>query len=230
MKRVLLLLLFVNVVYFLWSQLETAKPVNKGLVAPLYNATSTEVLKLVQAKEVKKLMKVRLVKKAALENLVLEELLSVGPKRIIGCYMLGDFSNAIKAAVFAKQLQDLTGEAAVVPTNPRTKYWVIYPAGKTLEESMENVNMLKSKNEVDLWLVLSGEDKGVISLGLYREESRAGIRLQTLLDKKINAKITTRVKYRYRVRVKIFGGLGVLKTYLEKKGVVENAGISKISC
>jgi len=223
-KRVFFILLFINVVYFLWSQLGTAERVNEELIAPLYNSNSIEELSLVQAKEIDKL------EKRAADKQDRERLKQVVAEKAFECYLLGDFSNSNDATLLVKKFINLTSETSVVPIKPETEYWVIYPAGKTWEASRKNVDMLKSKNEVDIWLVPKGRNKGIISLGLYAKENRANIRLQALLDKEIKAKITTRVKNRYSVRVKIIGGLDRLKSYLEKENIEERGGISKISC
>jgi len=56
-------------------------------------------------------------------------------------------------------------------------YLVYYPPAPSYDQSKKNVQMLKDKGVTDYWLFTKGEDRGVISLGLFKKQSRA-LRLQ----------------------------------------------------
>ena len=70
---------------------------------------------------------------------------------------------------------------------------VYYPAAETEAESKANIKMLKDHGIKDLWL-LTGEDKGKISLGLFIKEDSALIMKNELIAKGINAEVKAKYK------------------------------------
>jgi hypothetical protein len=81
---------------------------------------------------------------------------------------------------------------------------VYYPAANTDFETEDNIKMLKSRGIKDLWL-LTGEDKGKISLGLFIKEENALTMKNELLAKGITAEVEARYKTKSQKYVLIRG-------------------------
>ena len=94
-------------------------------------------------------------------------------ERPLFCYQIGPFAteqgldewltlnNFAKASRFKQEHEVLIS------------YLVYYPAAPSFDQSKKNVQMLKDKGVTDYWLFTKGEDRGVISLGLFKKQSRA---------------------------------------------------------
>ena len=109
------------------------------------------------------------------------------------CYQAGPFSNQTIYRIWQKQLSGSI--LAVDKEVPIVKdYMVYYPAAETLNESKDNVQMLKENGLNDLYMINQGEDQGVISLGVYASEDKAIQLKNELLAKEINTEIKARYK------------------------------------
>lgn len=146
----------------------------------------------------------------------LPELLSVAPPAVIAkpalqepaaadsdggsverCYEAGPVADNKVYRALARRLKELNDATKPISRDEQVpgSYIVYYPAAATPVESEANVAMLKSKGIKDLWL-LSGEDKGKISLGLFPKEESALIMKNELLAKGINAEVKAKYKTR----------------------------------
>ncbi|HEY5140918.1 MAG TPA: hypothetical protein VIJ25_16620 [Methylococcales bacterium] len=113
------------------------------------------------------------------------------------CYEAGPFANQKTYQVWVNRLKDINSEIKPINRDDQipSNYMVYYPAGETGLESEANIKMLKDHGIKDLWL-LTGEDKGKISLGLFNKEESALVMKSELLTKGINAEVKTRYKTR----------------------------------
>jgi hypothetical protein len=136
------------------------------------------------------------IEKPALEKLpALASSTSNADKIAKRCYEAGPFVNQKDFRNLVKQLKDIEIEIKPIHRDGRipSNYMVYYPAAETEPESKANVKMLKDHGIKDLWL-LTGEDKGKISLGLFIKEESALTMKNQLLAKGINAEIAAKYK------------------------------------
>ncbi|GAB4265853.1 MAG: hypothetical protein Kow0065_16650 [Methylomicrobium sp.] len=83
-------------------------------------------------------------------------------------------------------------------------YLVYLPAEATYQQSLANVDMLKSKGITDYWLFSKGDTKGDISLGVFSTENRAENLKKQLAEKSIAASIRPRYKKVSRIYAQIY--------------------------
>lgn len=225
MKRLFLLLLFINLVYFFWGT--TAKQ-NKAQVqqqAPLYDVNEVETLRLISTEQV-----ALEVAKVRAQQAVLDKIKEPVKPPINSCYVLGDFTTQAEAEQFKSGLGIEINQSTVIPIRTVDEYWVMYPAAATWEESLQNEAMIKNKGESDLWLVPKGGSKGVISLGLFVDIDRASNRLKELANKLIDAKIVVRTKSRFALKIEVSDEAGLVESFSKQPEPVKESGMSKISC
>lgn len=105
-------------------------------------------------------------------------------------YEVGPFVNKKIYQSWLNRLKDIKSEIKPINRDEQvaSNYMVYYPAAQTELESEDNIKMLKSHGIKDLWL-LTGENKGNISLGLFIKEETALIMKNELLAKGINAEV-----------------------------------------
>ena len=135
-----------------------------------------------------------------------------------------------QAQGLADQLVNDNARISVISPETYEEFWVIFPAAATWQEALKNEQMIKDHGENDLWLIPSGENKGVISLGLFVDVKRANNRLNELLAKEIDATIEVRAKPLFAVKVEIEIDQAALQVYLEQLEQVKTAVITKNSC
>jgi hypothetical protein len=82
----------------------------------------------------------------------------------------------------------------------------------------------------DLWLLPKGENKGVVSLGLFADIEGATNRLTELSDKQINAKIVIKTKSRFALKIEVNDEAGLAESLLKKTEKFKRNSISKTSC
>lgn len=73
-------------------------------------------------------------------------------------------------------------------------FWIIYPAQKTMDKSIELMDKVRSKGYDNAFLFTDGENKGAISLGMFSNFKNASNHLQKLIKKEIPATIVPRNK------------------------------------
>ena len=111
------------------------------------------------------------------------------------CYEVGPFVNQKTYQSWVNRLKDIESEIKSINRDEQiaSNYMVYYPAAETELESENNIKMLKNYGIKDLWL-LTGEDKGKISLGLFIKEENALKMKNELFAKGINAEVKAKYK------------------------------------
>ena len=225
MRRFFLLLVFCNIVYFLWAATVNNEAVSTSPQVPLYDQKTVETLQLVPAD------------REDFTDLTLQQGLIISepaednePAKEQHCILLGDFIDKNKAQGLAEQLVNDNARVSVISPDTYEEYWVMFPAATTWQESLKNEQMVKEHGEDDLWLIPSGENKGVISLGLFVDVKRANNRLNELLAKEIDATIEVRAKPLFAVKVEMEAEQAALPVYLEQLDQIKTLVITKNSC
>lgn len=125
---------------------------------------------------------------------------SVTSKNPLLCYQIGpflteqalddwlDLNNFVTTTRFKQEVEVLIS------------YLVYYPAAVSFQQSINNVKMLKDKGVTDYWLFTKGEDKGIISLGLFKKQSRA----LSLQQKFIQSGLQVEMMPRYQTQLAWF--------------------------
>lgn len=131
----------------------------------------------------------------------------------VSCYEVGPFVNGNAYQLWKNEInvareaiEPLTRDGEVIKD-----YLVYYPAPETMQEADANVKMLREKGIQDLWLFRKGEDKGLISLGIFKNESRASILRSQLLAKDIQVEVRPRYTIKPRKYARIKGRGKVLE-------------------
>jgi hypothetical protein len=113
----------------------------------------------------------------------------------VRCYEAGPFANKKVYQTLVNQIKTIGSDIKPINRDEQiaSNYMVFYPAAETELESENNIKMLKNHGIKDLWL-LTGEDKGNISLGLFIKEETALTMKNELLAKGINAEVKAKYK------------------------------------
>ena len=83
-------------------------------------------------------------------------------------------------------------------TDEQEGYWVLIPPQENREDAVVIVNRLREAGVSDLWRFTSGSLAHAISLGLFRNESRAEIRRKAIAAKGFDPEV--RPRYRQKTR------------------------------
>jgi hypothetical protein len=142
------------------------------------------------------------------------------------CYEAGPFANEKQLGEWGKLLTAVDAEFKLLSKEGQSAggYVVYYPAAATLDQSEANLQMLKNKGLVDVWMLRKGDEKGQISLGVFNKEDRALLMKSQMQAKGISAEVKARYKNTVQKFAWIKGGDKVLESLksLEKT----NPGIS----
>ena len=110
------------------------------------------------------------------------------------CYEAGPFVNGNAYQLWKRELnapkeaiKSLSRDGEVI-----SDYLVYYPAAETRQQAEANLKMIKDKGINDLWLLTKGKDNGLISLGVFKNESRALALKSQMLAKGIQAEVKPR--------------------------------------
>jgi len=136
----------------------------------------------------------------AIQTVHVEKNAKSSEKTPVVCYEAGPFANDGDYTAWRNKLSVAQGSTIqTVSRDEQTisSYLVYYPAAKTLVESEANLQMLKDHGVNDLWLFRTGGDKGQISIGVFKNESRALQQKSQMLAKGI----TVEVKARYKTKI-----------------------------
>ncbi len=116
-------------------------------------------------------------------------------KVAVYCFEVGPFTNKFGYQTLAIRVKKVDSEIKPISRDEQVagNYMVYYPAAESELASENNIRMLKSHGIKDLWL-LTGADKGLISLGLFIKEESALKMKNELLAKGINAEVKPRYK------------------------------------
>lgn len=226
MKRLFLLLFFINIVYFFWGMSGTGESIEVVQQAPLYKHKTLEKLVLLTEKEELALAERPQVEQKEVASEVLEQKAEAANE----CYVVGDSRTQSAAAPLLISLSEFSQQAAIVAFNSLNEYWVTYPSNGDWQQSLQNVEELKSKNITDLWLVPNGDYQGVVSLGVFVTQEHADKRLKELAAKQVNAVVLSRKKNRYGVKVETNRGEGSIKDFLNASQPAGNNSIRKFAC
>ena len=220
MRSFFLLLLAANLCYFFWKVTTEAPPVPKELGLAL------EELKILSTSK----QPVKIDIRSTLPKVEAEAVIKM-------CYMVGDF----KTNLLAEKARDvlvaafpITQETIEVAKRSRliSDYWVVYPAEDSWQKSKSNVEKIKSKGIKDLWLVPNGEDKGVVSLGLFQNQEPALLRAKSLKEMSLDVKVITRQVERpvYRVLFEVPAVKKAVESLIRDKFDTKEIKIEEISC
>lgn len=116
------------------------------------------------------------------------------------CYEAGPFADDDEYAAWRSQSNVAESVIHSVSRDEEAigSYLVYYPAAKTLAESEANLKMLKDQGINDILLFKSGEDKGQISIGVFKNENRALLQKSRMLAKGI--KVEVKAKYKTKTQ------------------------------
>ncbi|ORU91577.1 MAG: hypothetical protein A6F70_00425 [Cycloclasticus sp. symbiont of Bathymodiolus heckerae] len=219
MKQLFLLLLFINVVYFFWGMTVNEAQESQVRQEPLYDQKELEVLELLSKDE-------------STQKLSEQKSMEVVPEGMeqYTCYVVGGFGSKNSASQLKDNIKKIFLHVPVVISRLEQEYWVVYPSTGDWNHSLENVKMLKIKGVTDLWLVPKGQDKGVVSLGLFKTLSRAESKLEELKKKTVNAAILNREKVSYGVKVETNDGVEAIQSFLDTQVISLENSIRKIAC
>jgi len=230
-KRFCLFLVFVNIVYFFWGvATQQAKPL-RHMSDVLAEQKGMESLSLLTteppliADEAEKLNVKQLV----------EPKVTDVPRRaerlpMMSCYMINKVGSEGDATQLLAMLKARELDASLIRELVTEEFWLVHALASDWQQSLGNVQMLKAKGVSDLWLVPSGEDKGVISLGLFATKARAEKRLNQLRNKQIKSLIRLRQKFHYSIKLKLLGDMTQLRSLLNEVKSGMGNSINKINC
>jgi hypothetical protein len=112
----------------------------------------------------------------------------------VSCYEAGPFVNGNAYQLWKRELnapkeaiKSLSRDGEVI-----SDYLVYYPAAETRQQAEANLKMIKDKGVNDLWLLTKGKDNGLISLGVFKNESRALALKSQMLAKGVQAEVKPR--------------------------------------
>lgn len=135
------------------------------------------------------------------------------------CYEAGPFVNGNAYQLWKRELN--AGKESIKTLSRDgeaiSDYLVYYPAAETKQQAEANLKMLKDKGINDLWPLTKGKDKGQISLGVFKNESRAQALKSQLLAKDIQAE----VKPRYIIKSQKYAQIKAGGKVLERLNVMK---------
>lgn len=122
------------------------------------------------------------------------------------CYEAGPFADSSVLGIWQKQLAAVEAEVDSVSREGKSvsDYLVYYPSD-TPEQSVANLLMLKGQGHNDAWILNQGNEKGGISLGVFKKEERAQAMKSQLQDKGIHVEVMPRYKKQVQKFARIKG-------------------------
>jgi hypothetical protein len=135
------------------------------------------------------------------------------------CYEAGPFANGNAYQLWKRELNAGRESIKTLSRDGEaiSDYLVYYPAAETKQQAEANLKMLKDKGINDLWPLTKGKDKGQISLGIFKNESRAQALKSQLLAKDIQAE----VKPRYTIKSQKYAQIKASGKVLERLNVMK---------
>ena len=110
------------------------------------------------------------------------------------CYDIGPFADEVIARQWLAGSGFSSHQIFQTDVATPSDYQVYYPAAKSAEQARINKLMLVAKGLQDSWLISDGENKGGISLGVFKEKQRATVFKSQLAERGIQAEIVQRKK------------------------------------
>jgi hypothetical protein len=169
-------------------------------------------------------------KPALEESIANDSTISNAEKNPERCYEAGPFTNQKAYQAWVNRLKDINSEIKPIKRDEHVaiNYMVYYPEAATEPGSEDNIKMLKGHGIKDLWL-LTGEDKGKISLGLFIKEESALVMKNELLAKGINAEVKARYKTKSQQYVLIKGDDKLMENLGDLKNAYPELAITQIT-
>jgi len=216
MKKIFLLLVFLNGVLVLWSFSSNKGSDNVVRQASLYNQVEIEELVLLSEVHIEEMLaKVSQTKaKAQIKKHVdvqKPDVLKVAD--VYTCYVVRPLKEKEVDELRVKLASSDIG-ISVSLLSESQKYWVLLPSTGNWASSLSKREEIKRKGVQDLWLLSEGESKGVISLGVYKTASSAQKRLDWLKQRSVDATVISKKNKSYEVRLKSKGILDLIKPHL----------------
>ena len=112
------------------------------------------------------------------------------------CYTVGAFNSKSEIRPLADKIKPfiLKLRTRKIISTQEVGYWVFIPKLKNRVSALDMSRQLTQLNIKDHYVVTGGENENSVSLGLYRDEQNANMRLQELKNKGIDAKKQVRVE------------------------------------
>lgn len=112
------------------------------------------------------------------------------------CKRIGPFEKHQEADQLAMNLMgmDVQTELKTVITDEQEGYWVLIPPQKDRATAIDIVNRLRAAGISDLWRFTNGSLANAISLGLFRNISRAEIRRKAIAEKGFDPEVRPRFR------------------------------------
>lgn len=110
------------------------------------------------------------------------------------CYDIGPFADEVIARQWLAGSGFSSNHIFQTDVATASDYQVYYPAAKSAELTRINKLMLVAKGLQDIWLIPAGENKGGLSLGVFKEKQRATVFKSQLAEHGIQAEIVQRKK------------------------------------
>jgi len=233
-KRLCLFLLFVNIVYFFWGVTTRQVESEKGGVGVLNELSGLESLSLlaIDSALLADEVDVSAVEKTlpVVETKIELRIDSATESLVMSCYRIDGIASEKSASELVEILKNRGFDALVERELVKEEFWLIHSLANNWQESLQYVKRLKSKGVVDLWLVPSGEDKGVVSLGLFATEARAEKRLKQLAKKDINSLIRLKQKFSYSIKLSLLGDEQQARRLIDNVKKEAKKRFKKINC
>ena len=107
------------------------------------------------------------------------------------CYTLGPFKDKNIMQQLRETIAEYVTDMSVRKRQESEKhrYWVYVPALPDRKQAKLVAKQLRQKNINDFYIVLSGKSKNSISLGHYREQKHANLRMKRVIDLGLKAEI-----------------------------------------
>jgi hypothetical protein len=117
-----------------------------------------------------------------------------GPPR--QCRRIGPLEkrNQVDKLSLSLMAMGIQTDLQIESTDEQEGYWVMIPPQANREAAMAVVKRLREAGITDLWRFTSGSFANAISLGLFRNESRAEIRLKAIAAKGFDAEVRPRYR------------------------------------
>lgn len=227
MKALFLSLCLINIVFFFWE-------FHKGALNPPVE-THTNLPTILLADELEKARRGVVISKyldndaAKLQQLNVERAVgkpiamlpaakpiqkSIPKTPAVACREIGPFANQPAANAWLAG-NALRGEFFRQEVLTPSAYLVYYPAANNPEQTRIQKMMLNAKGITDIWVIPSGELKGALSLGLFKDQTRAVVFKNQLLQRGIQAEINERYQSQSALFVRIKGDQKIPKRLVE---------------
>jgi len=197
MRILLVFVIILNLLYAGWEYLNPAA--NNNYIRPL--ADNLKTLELLHEPVVEVLVAEG--DALAVENVRSEERLDqkavpVSDNEVTSpmeekasCYTLGPFKDKNIMQQLRETIAEYVTDMSVRKRQESEKhrYWVYVPALPDRKQAKLVAKQLRQKNVNDFYIVLSGKSKNSISLGHYREQKHANLRMKRVTDLGLKAEI-----------------------------------------